>query len=164
MQKITFVALVLFLIPAHAGAGPGRCPEPDAQTCLDHMVARHHQGWLGFEYERSDEGVVQIHEVTPYSPAARAGFRVGDVLLTMNGADFGDPSSVKKARGDWLPGQLVIYTVRRGTTPKRISVKLGRQPEKDFVRMLGRHMLENHVSPALAAIPGEGIEVIGESK
>jgi C-terminal processing protease CtpA/Prc len=161
MQKITLLALVLFTIPVHAWAGLGRCPEPDTQTCLDHMVARHHQGWLGFEYERRDEGSVQIREVTRYSPASHAGFRVGDILLTMNGADFGDPSSVKKARGDWLPGQFVSYTVRRGTTSKRIAVRLGRQPEKDFVRMVGRHMLENHVGAAYAAIPGEGVEVIG---
>ena len=162
MQK--FILMALVLITASAPAWAGRCTEPDLQTCLDHMVAKHHQGWLGFEYERDDQGIAQIREVTPYSPASHAGFHAGDILLTMNGADFGDPSSVKKARGEWLPGQLVTYTVRRGVTPKRLAVKLGRMPEKDFVRMVGRHMLENHVSAAYAAIPGEGIEVVGETR
>jgi C-terminal processing protease CtpA/Prc len=162
MKQIGWIVLVLMASALPAVADTERCTEPDAQTCLDHMVARHHRGWLGLEYERSEEGTIRVREVTPHSPASKGGFQVSDVLLSINGADFSDPSAVKKARGDWLPGQTVTYTIRRGTTLRLLTVKLGRMPEKSFVEMVGRHMLENHVSPALAAIPGAGIEVTAE--
>ena len=169
MKQIScWMVLVLMASAAPALADGERCTEPDAQTCLDHLASSHNQGWLGLEYVHSGASLVQVREVvrevTPYSPASKAGFQVGDVLLTVNGADLSDPSAVKKAKGRWLPGQTVSYTVRRGDVEKQLTVILGRMPEKAFVTMVGRHMLENHTSPAAAAIQESGIEVTAEAK
>jgi S1-C subfamily serine protease len=164
MKQMCWMVLLLVASAVPALADGERCTEPDAQTCLDHMVAAHQRGWLGLEYERSAAGNPKVREVTPYSPASKAGFRVGDVLLTVNGADVRDPEAVKQAMHEWRPGQIVTYTIRRATMQKQLMVTLGHQPEKAFADMVGRHMLENHVSPASAAIQEAGIEVTSAAK
>jgi len=61
------------------------------QECLDAMVAKlKTNGWMGIELE-IDETTSQmtIKRVVPGSPAEKAGFQPGDVLVALNGIRFG---------------------------------------------------------------------------
>ncbi len=146
-QKIScWVMLVLaaFVVPAFASED--RCSEPDIQTCLNHMAAKRTQGWLGLDFDRSDPTIVKVEAVTPLSPASRAGFRPGDVLLTLNNASMQDEEALAKAKGDWLPGQHVVFLIQRNGYKKLMPVTLGKYDDTTFATMVGLHMLEYHVT------------------
>jgi hypothetical protein len=135
--------LVAFAAPAFAAED--RCTEPDIQTCLNHMAVKRTQGWLGIDFDRSDPGAVKVQAVTPLSPASRAGFRTGDVLLTLNGASLTDDAALAKAKGEWMPGQVVMFTIQRSGFKRRMPVTLGKYDDRTFAMMVGMHMLEYHV-------------------
>jgi len=141
-----WVVLVLVASATTVFASEDRCTEPDAQTCLNHMAAKRTQGWLGLDFDHSDPGVVRVDAVTPYSPASRAGFRPGDVLITLNGASFQEEEALTKAKGDWRPGQNVTFMIQRAGYRKQIQVVLGRYNDQTFATMVGMHMLEYHVT------------------
>jgi len=146
-----WVVLVLVASSVPVFASQDRCSEPDAQTCLNHMAAKRTQGWLGLDFDHSDPGIVRVEAVTSYSPASRAGFRLGDVLVALNGASFQDEEALTKAKGDWHPGQSVTFTVQRAAGyRKQIQVTLGRYNEQTFAMMVGMHMLEYHVTGSIA--------------
>jgi S1-C subfamily serine protease len=140
------MVLVLVATAVPVFATENRCTEPDIQTCLNDMAAKRTQGWLGLDFDHSDPTVIRVEDVTPYSPASKAGFHSGDVLLTLNGASFRDEDALRKAKGDWLPGQTVTFLVRRASIQKQIVVTLGRYSETEFATMVGLHMLQYHVT------------------
>ena len=156
-QKIscwTVLVLVASVVPAFAAED--RCTEPDIQTCMNHIAAKRTQGWLGLDFDRSDPNTIKVDAVTPYSPASKAGFKPGDVLLTLNGASFQDDVALAKAKGDWKPGQVVTFVVQRAAGFRRqLQVTLGRYNDHTFATMVGLHMLEYHVAtpPAVAEAP-----------
>ena len=165
MKQIScWMALVLMAgaVPVHADRG--KCTEPDAQTCLNHMATKRTLGWLGLDFDRSDPKQVVVEAVTPTSPAAVAGFRVGDVMLTLNGASFQDDPALQKAKGEWMPGQKVTCTIRRGPIQKTIPVTLGRYTRQGFVSMLGEHMLEYHTATMAASTEETNMEGTTQQK
>ena len=149
-RGILLSALFLMLaVPASAGSGE-KC-SASTQVCLNHWSEMKNAAWVGLEYDMSTEGMMMVKAVTPDSPAAAAGFQVGDVMLALNGARMADKEAVKKAKGAWTPGQSVTYTVQRAGAEKQIAVTLAKTPDAVFASMVGRHMLENHVMAATAA-------------
>ena len=155
-QKIScWMVLVLVATVVPAFAAEDRCTEPDIQTCMNHIAAKRTQGWLGLDFDRSDPNTIKVEAVTPYSPASKAGFRPGDVLLTLNGASFQDDEALAQAKGEWKPGQVVTFMVQRPGYKKQLQVTLGRYNDHTFATMVGLHMLEYHVTtlPAVAEAP-----------
>jgi len=84
------------------------------------------QGWLGILVEnlaqqrgggqagtqQPQEGVV-VRGVYPSGPAARAGFRVGDVIVSIDGSSVADSESAIDAIQDLEPGKTAEFTVTR---------------------------------------------------
>ncbi len=152
MKTLTsFVAaafVVALALPVWAGSAE-KCTA-DTQTCLNHMSAKKTTGWLGLEYDKAEDGTMSVKAVTAGSPAEKAGFQVGDVLLALNGAKFSDKEAMKKAKGDWNAGQKVSYTVQRKGAETAVAATLGPMPENVYASMVGQHLLENHVSAQTA--------------
>jgi C-terminal processing protease CtpA/Prc len=152
MKWISWVvaaALVAALaVPALAGSGE-KCTY-DTQSCLNHWSKGKDRGWVGLQYDKSEDGTVKVKAVTANSPAVTAGFQVGDVVVAVNGARMSDKDAVKKATGEWKVGQKVSYTVLRAGGEKQLPVTLGTMPEEVFASMVGSHMLENHAILATA--------------
>jgi uncharacterized iron-regulated protein len=64
--------------------------------------------------------------VSPDTPAARAGFQAGDVLLTMDGSPVGDREGLNQALASKRWGDSSVFTVQRGAEMKTLTVSFRR--------------------------------------
>src|SRR5437588_900459 len=71
--------------------------------------------WLGVAVAPTDNGDgVQIRDVTPDSPAAKAGLKEGDVVIKVGGKAVGEVTEFLRAVGTRKPGDVLALEVRRG--------------------------------------------------
>lgn len=85
---------------------------------------------LGFTVERQAGGGYVVRSLDDESPAAQAGLRPGDVILSWNGGD------VPRALGRWArgrqPGESVSLRVRRDENEQSLQFRLGEQSEVSY--------------------------------
>jgi Do/DeqQ family serine protease len=100
---------------------------------------------------------VLIKEVVPGSPAARAGIRTGDVILTVNGREVDDPEALRFRVATLAVGDSARLTLWRGGTQRESEMALIAPPEdppRDRSELRGNHPLSGttvaNLSPALA--------------
>ena len=129
-----------------------KCTE-DTQTCLNHMAAKlRGRGWLGIEMNDEDgPAAIKVTKVVSGSPAEAAGFKVGDVLVSVNGAKFAENTDEKqvtyeKTKDVWVPGGKVQYVVLRDGRNVPLDATLAALPSDVMAQMIGMHMLE-HAHP-----------------
>jgi len=146
-------ALVMLAVPVFAGSGE-KCTA-STQVCVNHWAAGKDMGWTGLDLDKADPSMVKVKAVTADSPAAAAGFQVGDVLMAINGAKMADKAALKKAKGTWKAGQSVSYTVQRAGAEQQIAMTLGKTPDQLYSSMMGTHMIENHAVVATASAEGK---------
>lgn len=153
MKRMTCFAMVLaaaLALPALAGEkGYHKCTE-STQTCLDHMAAKlKNRGWLGIEMDDAKgSSAITVSRVIPGSPAEAAGFQVGDVLVSVNGARFADNTEGKcntceKTKENWVPEGKVSYVVSRDGRDVRLDATLGALPPDVLAQWVGKHMLDH---------------------
>ncbi len=75
----------------------------------------------------SEEGAL-VGDVTPDSPAAKAGLKAGDVILTVNGKKITGQENLKVTVSQLEPGTAAALKVIRNGAAKTISVTLGEMP------------------------------------
>jgi predicted metalloprotease with PDZ domain len=148
----TAAAAILLFGGAIAFAGGEKCAkqhtQADYQKMAERMAAK---GWLGLETEKTASGAYAVKAIAPGSPAARAGFRVGDELVALNGVRFAAENkealaTVKSALG---PGKQATYTVKRGGAEQQVAATLADVPRDVLASWLGAHVLE-HTTIAVA--------------
>ncbi|GMU64937.1 MAG: hypothetical protein AMXMBFR36_12110 [Acidobacteriota bacterium] len=145
-------AVVLLAGASAALAGGDKCAaqhtQADYQKMADKLAKK---GWLGIETEKTAAGYA-VSSVAAGSPAERAGFRVGDVLLGINGVRFGEENkeAVAKVKSTLAPGSTVAYTVQRAGAERTVNATLGEVPRDVLAQWLGEHVLE-HTAVAVAA-------------
>jgi putative serine protease PepD len=69
-----------------------------------------------------------VQDVTPSAPAARAGVRVGDLIVGLAGARIAGVSDLLGAVASHPVGARVALTVRRSGARRTLGLTLGRQP------------------------------------
>jgi serine protease Do len=69
-----------------------------------------------------------IAEATPEGPAARAGLRRGDTVLSVNGQPIRDVRQLSRVIADVKPGDRVRLGVWRDGREREVSFEVGRQP------------------------------------
>jgi hypothetical protein len=121
MMRIDRVLLALVAAAALALAG----------TAGDSTRTRN--GWLGVYTDNLSEPMlvalgidhgVLVTEVTPESPAAKAGLEVGDVIMSLDGQKTGDGSDLRWAvRG--RPEKNVELAIRRRGKDQKLTATLG---------------------------------------
>lgn len=155
--KIVLLSLALLIVAVPAMAGGDKCMASNAQTCLKDWSGMKAKGWLGAEFDKSTPGVMTVKAVAAGSPAEKAGFQVGDEIVSINGVLLtADKEELKKAKGEWKAGQTIIYAAKRKGVDHQISATLGAMPEEAFASMLGRHMMDHHMAMTTAeATPAE---------
>lgn len=147
---LSALALVVLVAgAAYAGGGHGES-HASAESCLSAKAAKMAKhGWLGIETEKAASGYA-ITKVYPDSPAAKAGFRTGDVLLAVNGARFADQKAAKAEKAKLSVGSKVAYTVARGDSEQTLQATLGEVPREVMARWLGEDVLDHHVETQMA--------------
>ncbi len=96
------------------------------------------RGWLGVSMDtrdaakrapgvRRDPGV-RVSEVTPGSPAQRAGVRVGDVILRYNDREIQGPRHLAWSVAETRAGEQARIVVRRDGREETITVTIAQQP------------------------------------
>ena len=172
MRRITVTTLVVVLaLSGTAGtfAGGEKCDKEaeakqaklaesrcgkSAEDCVSAMAAKIQQkGWLGIETEKTGDGHYAIVGVEPYSPAQKAGFRKGDVLVALNGISLysEDKTELKKVKTGLAVGAAVSYTVKRGDSKKVLDATLAEVPAPVMAQWIGEHMLDQHAHIEVAS-------------
>lgn len=82
-----------------------------------------------------------IEDVSPNSPAERAGLKAGDVITKVDGQSIEDSRALQLLIGQMKPGKTVRLAVVRDGTDRDLSVTLGEQPAdgKDSNGRLGNN-------------------------
>lgn len=73
------------------------------------------------------EATRQVIFVSEKTPAERAGFQAGDILLTVDGAPIKDREDLNRAIAAKRWGDAAVFTVRRGGATKTLTVVFRRQ-------------------------------------
>jgi serine protease DegQ len=119
-----------FAIPARA-----------AHTIMEQIIATGSvtRGWLGIEPQditpdlarafnlRTDDGVI-VARVLKDGPAWRAGIRVGDIVLKLNGQAVRDTIEFLNQIAPLPPKQQVTLTIARSGKTQAVVVDVGRRP------------------------------------
>lgn len=138
-------ALLALAVAPRAFAGE-HC-KASTQACLDGMTTHYEQaGWAGLEGDWNEENHTwTVTKIVDRGPAAAAGFRVGDVLFGMNGHKYGtmDEATKKTVKAAKVPGNTVIYMVKRDGEKMEIAIELASMPKDLIVQKIGSHMVEH---------------------
>jgi len=120
-----------------AGAGfaiPSQIAKSTADQIIAHGKVQH--GYVGISmndvmpsnasfFNLKDASGAIVAQVTPDSPASRAGLKTGDVIRELNGKKIADGSALQVAIAEKQPGDTVQLGIIRNGTPMQIGVKLG---------------------------------------
>jgi putative serine protease PepD len=87
------------------------------------------RAYLGVSTAEANGGA-EVREATAGGPAARAGIRAGDLIVTVAGERIGDPDDVAAAIQDRRPGDSVEIEVRRDGELRTLDVELTARPEQ----------------------------------
>jgi serine protease Do len=100
------------------------------------------RGWLGvgiqpvtpeiarsFELSGDPRGAL-IGDVSPGSPAEKAGMKRGDILLELNGTKVSDSRELRLNIGSMKPGTSAQFKLFRDGTERNVSAVLGEAPER----------------------------------
>ena len=103
------------------------------------------RGWLGIEMNQDDPEIsrelgqadgtgVLIVNVTPESPAAKAGIRKGDLIISFDNIAIRDNEHLRYLVADTEPGREVPVVVLRDRARITINVNIQPQPEDLYAR------------------------------
>jgi C-terminal processing protease CtpA/Prc len=146
MKKSTAAAALVLLAGSFgasaAFAGGAACAEKHTQASYAEMEKKYAaHGWLGVETERVSDGRYAVTSVALGSPAEKAGFQKGDVMVALNGARFGDANKekVKAAKAGLAPGKAATYTIERSGSEKQLTATLTDVPKEVIAKWIDEH-------------------------
>ena len=122
----------------------------EAMTCIRDMAAGlKKRGWIGIEWNY-DSGRPTITHVVDGSPAAAAGVRLGDVVMTFGGVATDEEDEVVWAamKSSLVPGKTVTLGIVRDGSPLELAIELVAVPDHIIAQWVGKHVLQHHVAAA----------------
>jgi S1-C subfamily serine protease len=155
-KGLALAVAVLFVGALTSGvafAGGAKCAEQHTQASYEEMAKKYaKKGYLGIETEQVGDGRYAVTTIAPGSPAEKAGFQKGDVLVALNGARFGEDNkeAVMKAKSALGPGKAATYTVSRAGAEKQLTATLSEVPRQVLAQWVGEHVID-HTGDQVAA-------------
>jgi C-terminal processing protease CtpA/Prc len=146
------VLIVAVAVPTVAG-DKHKCTA-STDDCLRKMQDKMEtKAWLGIESKEIDSGFWAVKKVYVDSPAEKAGFKRGDVLIALNGVEMSkkNKEAYKKAAHQLAPGSKATYTVKRDGAKKELVAQLGTVPREVMAQWVGEHMLDQHAQIRVAS-------------
>jgi serine protease Do len=136
--------------PSGGNVGIGfAIPANQAKLIIDqlHENGKVERGWLGVHIQGLDEDLAQslgldevkgalVAQVTPDSPAASAGFKQGDVILSYGGQQIEDLRDLTSAVADTKAGTDVEVVVWRDGSRQTIQTEIGQMPGQEQMAAL----------------------------
>lgn len=152
-RMVTTLSLALFLAFATlAAAGGENCDKSKAAHAKTAVHEKAKHGWLGLDVEKNAAGAYVVNTVAAGSPAEKAGFEEGDVLVAFNGIALTDENkeALKKAKMQNVVGKQVTYTISRAGAQRQIAATLVEVPaevlakwEKEYDRTVAVAQTDN---------------------
>jgi S1-C subfamily serine protease len=124
-------------IRANVGIGfaiPINLARTIAVSLIEHGIAQ--RGWLGISGRTvaapGTPGGLLLEHVVPDSPAAKAGLRPNDVIVSVDGRPIRDSRMLVGRLAQAGPGGTVALRVQRGGGEEDVTVKLGSEPLETY--------------------------------
>jgi serine protease Do len=125
-------------------------PSSTVKPVMNALIEHGHveRGWLGVAVQpltqdlaasvgAQDKHGVLVADVTPDTPAAKAGVKSGDVITQVNGADVATPQALINDIGALTPGGEAKLTILRDGSAKNFDITLAKRPDKMTVASTG---------------------------
>lgn len=133
-------------------AGGATCTTSMAKLCdttpaeCEKWMREHYKthGWLGVEMN-CDGAQPTITRVVEKSPAQEAGFKVGDVLTSINGVAFTAENGTAVSeimRNGFKIGESVSYTLNRGGEVVNVTAKLEKIGDSQLGQLIASHLAD----------------------
>jgi len=98
------------------------------------------RGWLGVSVQSVDQDLAEsqglarsrgalVASVVKDSPAKKAGFKDGDIILKLDGADIEDQRDLTRRVGDLFVGHKAKFSIVRNGKSKNIRVTIGKRDD-----------------------------------
>jgi len=117
-----------------------------AKSIMSELIARGRvrYGYLGIQLRELDKTLAQgmglnidkgivVQEVQPNTPAAKAGFQTGDVIIRYDGEDVRDDGKFRLKVAETPVGKTVPVVVVRDGQQEKVSVTVGERPDEEVV-------------------------------
>jgi serine protease Do len=144
-------------------------PSDQAKLIIDQLNegGKVERGWLGVHIQSLDEDLAKslgldedkgalVAEVTPDSPAASAGFKQGDVVLSYGGHRIEQLRDLTSAVADTKAGANMNVVVWRDGGKKTLEVEIGQMPgEEQMAALTGEQQPEESNTPKLGVMLGQ---------
>jgi predicted metalloprotease with PDZ domain len=154
MRNLGAFLVVTMLATAPAMAGDkGKC-DGDPADCAKKMEQKLSQkAWLGIDYDTDEKGRWVVTGVEPGSPAQKAGFEKGDVMLAIDGVGYTkeNKAEVKAVYASLKPGSEATYVVSRKGGKVKLKATLGHVPEELQKKWIAEHMSQQHSETQMAS-------------
>jgi serine protease Do len=110
---------------------------------------RVYRGWLGVYIQDLNQELAEsfcmprprgalVSKVLPNSPASRAGFQVGDVVLVFDGNEVNQSADLPPMVGRTAVGKDVQVQVLREGREKALTVSIAELPDEEEIRLAAR--------------------------
>jgi serine protease Do len=147
-------------------------PAATAKTVIDDLkddgqVVR---GWLGVQIQGINdeiakslsldgEGGALVADVVKDAPAEKAGFKVGDAILALNGTPVQDSRDLSLRISRFAPGAAVKVTVWRDGKSQDIDVTLGTLPSNDELAAVAPSDDQEQAAPQVSSLEEFGLKL-----
>ena len=154
MRKVFAVLVVVTVLAMPAMAGErGKC-KGSGEDCLAKMKAKYSEkAWLGIGYDTDDSGHWVVDKVYKGSPAEKAGFHKGDVMLAINDVKYSkdNKKELHALYSKLDPGSETTYWVKRDGEKVKLQATLGKVPKDVQKEWIAEHMQHNHPEMQMAS-------------
>jgi serine protease Do len=110
-------------------------------------------GYLGIMLAVNDKGLPKIDQVTPRSPASKAGLKPGDFILKVSGKAVKDRMSLVETIMGFKAGTTVTLEIKRGDEVKELRATLEKRPADLFNRADFQNSMGSKLSDRRTGFP-----------